>query len=752
VAAFMTGLAACGGGGAPPEPEVVRITVSGMPTASMAPMQTAQLAASATYSDGAVKDVTGDAVWDSTDPEVIDVSPMGVATATGPGKAAVSAVFASVHGSVSGEVVALPAAYVIDGLDYAFDYRLDARGRVASYRISKRDGVSYPDAPGGDPNLRECTGSLQGSYACSGAYNYSMTGELGRLVAMRGPAPPSFFPYSFTYVYGQPGLVQFEQEMEFVSPHWWGSITGTLAYDERGGLSEVRTLCAFAHSYENRMEKTALVTVDSQGRLMHEDVATIYFPNPYVPGNVPCPADTVTWTYDAAGHMMTAGSTEYTADVDGWLTSRRRVFGAETRVDTYAITRFRGRVAEEQFTQAEPNAFYTARSDSQRVRYEWGRLPVEPLFVPRALTGLEGADYLGVISSHHRESGYVVPTPEPGLVVSTLAGAAGQAGSTDGAGAVARFNAPVGMAVDGAGNAWVVDVLNSAIRRITPAGVVSTVAGGAPGTADGQGAAARFALPNGITVDAAGNAYVADSGNHTIRKVTPDGVVSTLAGQAGTPGSTDGPLLEARFRQPMDVAIDGAGNLFVADAGNHTIRRISPNGVVSTLAGSPGLFGSTDGVGATARFSSPSGIATDPAGNVFVADLGTYIIRKIAPTGAVSTLAGAAGQPGAVDGWGAAARFNYPWAVCTDRFGNVYVADRANHAIRKISPDKLVITLAGAAGSSGAADGAAADARFNLPRGIASDAWGSIYVADSGNHTIRKITSSSPAAKAAMER
>jgi DNA-binding beta-propeller fold protein YncE len=115
-------------------------------------------------------------------------------------------------------------------------------------------------------------------------------------------------------------------------------------------------------------------------------------------------------------------------------------------------------------------------------------------------------------------------------------------------------------------------------------------------------------------------------------------------------------------------------------------------------------------------------------------------------------LAGAAGQPGAADGWGAAARFNYPWAVCTDRFGNVYVADRANHAIRKISPEKLVITLAGAAGSSGAADGAAADARFNLPRGIATDAWGSIYVADSGNHTIRKINSSSPTAKAAMER
>jgi hypothetical protein len=140
------------------------------------------------------------------------------------------------------------------------------------------------------------------------------------------------------------------------------------------------------------------------------------------------------------------------------------------------------------------------------------------------------------------------------------------------------------------------------------------------------------------------------------------------------------------------------------------------------------------------------------AGNAFVADLGTYIIRKITPTGAVSTLAGSAGQLGAADGWGAAARFNYPWAVCTDRFGNVYVADRGNHAIRKISPEGLVITLAGEAGSSGSTDGVAVDARFNLPRGIASDAWGSIYVADSGNHTIRKITSNNPTAKAAMGR
>jgi hypothetical protein len=402
VAAFVTVLAACGGDGAPPVAEVMRISLTGMPAAPLAPMQSAQLTARAIYSDGTVKDVTDAAAWSSTDPNVIEVSSTGEATATGPGTADVSAVYAAVRGAVTGEVVALPAAYVIDGLDYAFDYELDAQGRVDRYRISRRDGVSYPNHPTLDPNLKECTGSLRGSYSCASTSGYSMTGDAGRLVAMHGDDVAYSFPFSFTYVYGQPGLVQFKQKMDLVSAHWWGSVTATLAYDEAGGLSEVRTLCAFAHEYESRMEKTARVRLDPQGRLMHEDVTTIYIPNPYVPGPVPCPADTVAWTYDAAGFMKTAGSTEYTTDADGWLTSRRRVQGSNTVIDTYAVTRFRGRVAEEQFTQAEPRAFYTARSDSQRVRYDWGRLPVEPLFVPRALTGRSGADYLGIISSHHR--------------------------------------------------------------------------------------------------------------------------------------------------------------------------------------------------------------------------------------------------------------------------------------------------------------------------------------------------------------
>lgn len=403
-AACLVVLSACGGDGAPTSPEVVRVTVAGMPTAPLTPMQSTRLAASATYSDGAVTDVTGVAAWDSTDVGVIDVSPAGLATATGPGRADVSAAFAGVRGTVAGEVVALPSAYLIDGLEYAFSYQLDAQGRVVGYRISQREGLTYPYTPSGDRNLRECTGNLRGSYVCTatGFLRHEMIGQDGRLTSMRFAVINE--GTSFTYSYGQTGLVQFEQNWETRYPRWTKT-TETLAYDALGRLGGVRTVCrSWEAGYEGLIEKTARIMLDTKGRLMSEDVTTIFIPSPspYYARTVPCPADTGTWTYDDAGRMKTAGSTVYTVDTDGWLTGRRRVEGSNTVVDTYAITRFRGWVAEEQFTQAEPRAFYTARSDSQRVRYEWGRLPVEPLFVPRALTGLEGADYLGVISSHHR--------------------------------------------------------------------------------------------------------------------------------------------------------------------------------------------------------------------------------------------------------------------------------------------------------------------------------------------------------------
>ena len=327
-------------------------------------------------------------------------------------------------------------------------------------------------------------------------------------------------------------------------------------------------------------------------------------------------------------------------------------------------------------------------------------------------------------------------------VVTTLAGTVGSAGDTDGTGAAAQFHYPRGLAVDAAGNVFVADTGNLTIRKISPAGVVTTLAGTATslGSTDGTGAAARFSSPAGLAVDAAGYVFVADTSNHTIRKISPAGVVTTLAGTAGMSGSTDGTGAAARFNLPIGLAVDGAGNVLVADYKNHTIRKISPAGVVTTLAGKAGVQGSLNGTGAAARFSSPTGLAVDGAGNVLVVDYGNNTIRKISPAGVVTTLAGTAGVQDSTDGTGAAARFSNPIGLTVDGAGNVLVADSANHTIRKISPAGVVTTLAGTAGSAGITDGTGAAARFNNPRGLAVDGAGNVLVADAPNHTIRKIS------------
>jgi sugar lactone lactonase YvrE len=330
----------------------------------------------------------------------------------------------------------------------------------------------------------------------------------------------------------------------------------------------------------------------------------------------------------------------------------------------------------------------------------------------------------------------------PAGVVTTLAGLAGYGGSADGTGSAARFDYPAGVLTDAAGNVYVADSQNQTIRKITPSSVVTTLAGlaASSGSADGTGSAARFYGPYGVASDSAGNLYVADSNNHTIRQISPAGVVSTLAGLAGSSGSADGAGSAARFYYPQGVATDSAGNLYVADFYNHTIRMLTPAGVVSTLAGLAGSSGSADGTGSAARFYEPRGVATDAAGNLYVADSGNYTIRQITPGGVVTTMAGLAGSRGSVDGTGSAALFSYPTSVATDSAGNVYVADALNQTIRKITPAGVVTTLAGLAGSQGSDDGTGSAARFWQPEGVATDSAGNVYVADFGNQTVRKIT------------
>ena len=325
----------------------------------------------------------------------------------------------------------------------------------------------------------------------------------------------------------------------------------------------------------------------------------------------------------------------------------------------------------------------------------------------------------------------------------TLAGVS-PAGDEDGTGAAARFNAPTSVAVDAAGNVYVADQQNCFIRKVTPAGVVTRFAGNIVnnnpcGSEDGAGNVARVNGANGVATDGAGNVYVADTFNNKIRKITPAGVVSTLAG-SGAFGFADGPGTTAQFRSPRAVAVDAAGNVYVADAQNQLIRQVTPAGVVTTVAGLAVTSGSADGTGSVARFNNPYGIAVDNAGNLYVGDANNNTIRKIAPGGVVTTLAGTAGTCCFNDGTGSAARFNGPRGVAVDGAGTVYVADTFNQRIRQVTAAGVVTTLAGSF-RNGGFDGPAASARFNNPEGIAVDAAGVVYVADTTNDTIRKIAS-----------
>jgi uncharacterized repeat protein (TIGR02543 family) len=321
----------------------------------------------------------------------------------------------------------------------------------------------------------------------------------------------------------------------------------------------------------------------------------------------------------------------------------------------------------------------------------------------------------------------------------TLAGLAGSSGSVDGTNSAARFYQPVSLAVDNAGNVFVADSWNSLIRKVTPAGIVTTVAGkvGVNGYADGQGTNAMFNNIQGIAVDNSDNLYVADMMNSVIRKITPNGTVSTFAGQAGSNDSVDATGSAARFYFPTGIAADTNGNVYVADSVNQTIRKITPSAVVTTMAGSPRNYGYADGTGGAARFHTPQGVAVDTSGNVYVADHANQVVRKVTQAGVVTTIAGYPGSSGAADGTGSSARFNNLDDVAVDNAGNIYVADQSNQAIRKITPSGIVTTLAGQSGNPGSADGIGSVTRFDRPQGVAIDGVGTLYVADSGNSTVR---------------
>jgi RHS repeat-associated protein len=316
----------------------------------------------------------------------------------------------------------------------------------------------------------------------------------------------------------------------------------------------------------------------------------------------------------------------------------------------------------------------------------------------------------------------------------TFAGT-GSPSSTDGTGTTASFDQPLGMVMDAGGNLYVADAGSHEIRKVTPSGTATTLAGGGyAGFTNGIGTSALFNHPVGLVIDVSGNLYVADEANNAIRKITPTGVVTTLAG-SGTAGFTNGSGGAATFNLPCGVALDAAGNIYVADYNNNVIRKVTAAGMVTTYAGT-GIANSTDGPVATATFNHPFSLAFDKSGNLFITDRVGSRIRKITPAGIVSTLAGSTN--GYLDGTGAAAEFSGPTSLALDTAENVYVTDEGNQRIRKITSGGIVTTVAGS-GSAGDVDGVGSAAVFNNPFAIASASAGYIYVGEQAGNLVRKI-------------
>jgi uncharacterized protein (TIGR03437 family) len=335
--------------------------------------------------------------------------------------------------------------------------------------------------------------------------------------------------------------------------------------------------------------------------------------------------------------------------------------------------------------------------------------------------------------------------------ITTVAGN-GTAGSTgdNGPAASAELNGPEGVAMDGAGNLFIADYYNNRVRKVTPSGTITTVAGtGADGSGgdNGPSISAQLSHPTGVAVDTAGNLFIADYMNNRIRKVTPAGTISTVAGNGIEGYNGDNiPATSAELWLPNGVAVDGAGNLFIAELTGYRIRKVTLAGTISTVAGN-GSPGYNDGPATSAGLNFPTGVAVDGAGNIFIADRGNNFIRKVTPAGMMSRVAGNGTQGFSGDGGPAtSAALNAPTGVAVDAAGNLFIADRGNNLIRKVTPDGTISTVAGNRTSSSGGDGGpATSAGISSPPGVIVDNSGNLFIADFGNNKIRKLTPVAPA-------
>jgi len=397
------------------------------------------------------------------------------------------------------------------------------------------------------------------------------------------------------------------------------------------------------------------------------------------------------------------------------LSSMTPTSGPKTTLVTFAGTNFGSDINDVQVFFDDIEAQVQSVTDTN----------ISAIVPPRAFGGV-----VKIIVRNQELTGLTFEYIVVDVNVSTVAGST--EGFADGSATTAQFDNPVGIAIDASGNQYLADSFNSRIRKISPNGQVSTFAGSTQGFADGIGENALFSLPADVAADASGNVYVADFLNHRIRKISPSGVVSTLAGS--TEGFADGIGTDAQFDKPRGIAVDNSGNIYVTEVGNDKIRKITPDGLVSTIAGSTEGF--SDGTATTAQFCNPNGIVIDATGNIYVSDNCNFKIRKITPEGNVTTLAGS--MKGQVDGVGSTAQFSSPTGIDIDALGNLYVADFSVHKIRKVTSDGKVTTIAGS--TLGFADGTGSNAQFSFPSSIAIDDRGDLFIADSGNHKIRKIT------------
>jgi sugar lactone lactonase YvrE len=324
-------------------------------------------------------------------------------------------------------------------------------------------------------------------------------------------------------------------------------------------------------------------------------------------------------------------------------------------------------------------------------------------------------------------------------------GTAGYAGD-GGLATVANLNQPWGITVDGGGNLYIADVTNSRIRKVNPAGTITTVGGNGSATYSGDGGPATAAgiSVKGVAVDGSGNIYFTDIMANRIRKISSSGIVSTIAGNGTIGYSGDGGLAAtAQLHFPTSIAVDASGNVYFTDDANHCVRKISTSGILSTIAGSGTSGFSGDGGSATlAKLSSPSGVAVDGSGNIYIADYSNYRVRKVTPAGIITTCAGNGGSGDLGDGGLATtAEMNYVYGIAVDGSGNLYIADADHNVIRKVNTSGIITTVAGSAMGGYSGDGGPATAaKLYEPWGVTIGASGKMFIADGYNNRIRMVT------------